>query len=63
MKDNAEKTAFSAAGLTSGLVAQDGAAEHALACARFASNPTGLPDRQFAQTKIYATAALVRIFN
>jgi hypothetical protein len=49
--------------LTSGLVAQDGAAEHALACARFASNPTGLPDRQFAQTKIYATAALVRIFN
>jgi sodium/hydrogen exchanger 8 len=45
-------------GLTSGLVAENDAAEHALACARFNANPTGLPDRLLTQTKIYATASL-----
>lgn len=45
-------------GLTSGLVAENDEAELAFACARFNSNPTGLPDRLLTQTKIYATAAL-----
>lgn len=45
-------------GLTSGLVAMNDAAENAVACARFASNPTGLPDRLLTQTKIYATAVM-----
>ena len=45
-------------GLTSGLVATNDAAENAVACARFASNPTGLPDRLLTQTKIYATAVM-----
>ena len=34
-------------GSTSGLLAKDEAAQNALACARYAANPTGVPDRQY----------------